>query len=148
MKYKGSVVINQPRARVVEAFMDAEAMKKYQDGFQKKELLSGNQGEEGTKSRMHYQYGKREMLLEETITSNKLPDTFEAFYHHKHMDNTMKCTFVEIDDKVTGYEYEFEYTRMNWVMPRLIAIFFPSIYRKQAEKWMKQFKELLESKED
>lgn len=147
MKYKGSIMVNQSRARVVEAFMDEAAMKKYQDGFQKKELLSGTKGTDGAKSRMYYQHGKREMILEETIVANRLPETFEAFYHHEQMDNTMKCTFVEVDNGQTRYEYEFEYTRMNWVIPRLIAILFPSVYRKQAEKWMKQFKELLENEE-
>jgi hypothetical protein len=56
----------------------------------------------------------------------------------------MKCTFIELDDQNTRYEYEFEYTRINWVMPKLMAILFPGMYRKQAEKWMVQFKEFVE----
>ena len=68
----------------------------------------------------------------------------EAFYHHRHMDNTMKCNFVPLDEGRTRYEYEFEYTRINWVIPKLMAILFPSVYRKQGEKWMRQFKEFVE----
>ena len=60
------------------------------------------------------------------------------------MDNTMKCRFIALNKNETRYEYEFEYTRINWVMPKLIAILFPSMYRKQGEKWMKQFKEFVE----
>jgi hypothetical protein len=39
---------------------------------------------------MYYKQGKRELELTETITANRLPDSFEASYHHIHMDNTMK----------------------------------------------------------
>ncbi len=84
------------------------------------------------------------MILTETIVSNELPHSFEAFYHHKHMDNSMKCTFAEIVPNKTQCKYEFEYTRINWFMPRLVAILFPGMYRKQGEKWMNQFKEFVE----
>ena len=56
----------------------------------------------------------------------------------------MKCKFVQIGDNKTRYEYEFDYTRINWVMPRLMAILFPGMFRKQGEKWMRQFKEFVE----
>ena len=56
----------------------------------------------------------------------------------------MKCNFVALNDNQTRYEYEFEYTRINWLMPKLMAILFPGVYRKQGEKWMKQFKQFAE----
>lgn len=144
MKFKGSIDINKPQSLVAELFADPNNLKEYQDGFQKKELISGQMGQENAISKMYYKYGKRDMELTETITSNQLPHSFEASYHHIHMDNTMKCTFVPINENSTRYEYEFEYTRINWVMPKLIAILFPSMYRKQGEKWMRQFKEFVE----
>ena len=60
------------------------------------------------------------------------------------MDNTMTCRFEALDDDRTRYEYAFEYTRMSWVIPRLIAILYPGMYRKQGEKWMRQFKAFVE----
>lgn len=60
------------------------------------------------------------------------------------MDNTMKCNFTALGDKKTKYEFEYEYTRINWIMPKLMAILFPSMYRKPAEKWLRQFKEFAE----
>ena len=93
---------------------------------------------------MLYKYGKRDMELTETIISNLLPDSFESHYHHKHMDNFMRCTFISLDENNTRYEYAFEYTRINWIMPKLMAILFPGMYRKQGEKWMNQFKEFVE----
>ncbi len=144
MKYNGSIDINQPINKVTELFADPKNLKEYQDGFIRKELISGKEGDEGAVSKMYYKYGNRDMELTETITQNRLPDSFEASYHHKHMDNTMKCTFTALNDNQTRYQYEFEYTRINWIMPKLMAILFPSMYRKQGEKWMKQFKEFVE----
>mgnify|MGYP001546428379 CR=1 FL=1 len=145
MKIKGSLEINKPQNIVAELFADPNYLKEYQDGFQKKELINGQMGQDGAVSRMYYAQGKRTMELTETIRANRLPDSFEAFYHHKHMDNTMVCNFVPLSENKTRYDYEFEYTRINWVIPRLIAILFPSMYRKQGEKWMLQFKEFVEA---
>lgn len=144
MKFNGSLEIAKPRDEVVKYFVDPNYLGEYQDGFIKKELLTGEQGKDGATSKMFYKYGSRDMELIETITANRLPDSFEASYYHIHMDNTMACKFIELDDQRTRYEYEFEYTRINWFMPKLIAILFPGMYRKQGEKWMKQFKEFVE----
>ena len=144
MKYKGSIEINKPREEVVKFFADPAYLGEYQDGFVRKVFVSGNKGKDGAVSKMFYKYGKRDMELTEIIVSNRLPYSFESSYHHVHMDNAMKCTFVEIDTKRTRYEYEFEYTRISWIMPKLIAILFPGIYRRQGEKWMRQFKEFVE----
>ena len=140
MKYKGSIDINQSKEKVTALFIDVNNLKEFQDGFIKKELIEGNAGENGAISKMYYKYGKRDMILTETVIENNLPNSFEASYYHKHMDNTMKCTFTEISDNQTRYEYEFEYTRINWFLPKLMSILFPSMYRKQGEKWMQQLK--------
>ena len=147
MKIKGSIDINKPQKKVAELFADPDNLKYYQDGFLRKVGVSGQAGQDGAVSKLYYQYGKREMELTETITANRLPDSFEAYYHHKHMDNTMKCRFVPVDANKTRYEYEIEYTRINWVMPKLMAILFPGVYRKQVEKWMRQFKAYVQNPE-
>lgn len=144
MKHEGSIIINKPRELVTTIFINSDYNKEYQDGFVKKELISGQLGKTGSKSKMYYQYGKRPMILTEEILKNDLPYSFEAFYHHKHMDNTMICTFTEITPNKTEYKYKYEYTRINWFLPRLISILLPSMYRKQGDKWMTQFKEFVE----
>lgn len=147
MKYKGSIEVNKPRELVVKCFENPDFAKEYQDGYVRQEVIEGDPGTDGSKTTLFYKYGSRDMILEETIVANKLPDTFEAFYHHTHMDNTMKCTFTALEENKTLYEYEFEYTRIAWVMPRLMAILFPGMYRRQGEKWMRQFKEAVEKLE-
>ena len=144
MKFKGSVIINKSRETVIFLILNPKFNKEYQDGFKTKELISGEEGRPNAKSKMLYQYGKRNMELTETVLNNNLPDTFEAFYHHKHMDNTMKYTFKELAENKTELNYEYEYTRINWFMPKLMAILFPGMYKKQGDKWMTQFKEFAE----
>ena len=145
MKIQGSIEINAPRNKVIEYFSNPEYLKEYQDGFVSKELISGNFGQNGAVSKMLYQTGKRKMTLVETIINNDFPESFDAHYHHKFMDNTMKCYFQELDSSTTKYSYEVEYTRINWFLPKLMALLFPSIYRKQIEKWVRQFKHFVEN---
>ena len=144
MKFTGTIDIDQPLEKVAELFADPQYLGEYQDGFVKKELVSGQAGQDGAVSKMYYKYGKRDMELTETIIANRLPHSFEGFYHHKHMDNTMKCTFTALSDNQTRYDSEFEYTRISWVMPRLMFMLFPGMFRKQGQKWMNQFKAFAE----
>ena len=144
MKFEGSIEINKPREAVVRYFADPAYLHEYQDGFVKKELVNGEMGKDGAVSKMYYRSNKREMELIETITSNKLPDSFKAFYHHKHMDNTMQVRFIAEDENTTRYEYTFEYVRIRWIMPKLMFFLFPGMFRKQGEKWVRQFKEFVE----
>ncbi len=145
MKHKGHIIVNKPLQFVADCFANPDYLGEYQDNFIRKDFISGEKGKAGAVSKMYYKFGKKgEMELTETITKSELPHTFEAFYHHKHMDNTMICNFTAIDDHTTRYDFEYEYTRINWVMPKLMAILFPSMYKKPAEKWLSQFKAFVE----
>ncbi len=148
MKFKKSVDINQSLEKVVTLFKDSANLKYWQEGFVKKVLLEGNEGEDGAVSMLYYESTGHKMELRETIISNDLPNSMEAFYHHKHMDNTLKNSFEPIDENTTRYTNEVEYTRINWVMPRLMAILFPGVYRKPIAKWMTNFKDFAEVHEE
>ena len=145
MKFGGYLDIKAPLQTVVDYFKNVDLLGEYQDGFVSKTTIEGNPWEEGTRSIMEYKHDKMEMILEETILENKLPASFKAFYYHKHMDNTMESKFIALDENNTRFEFDFEYTRINWIMPRLMAILFPGVYKKQAFKWMNQFKTFVEN---
>lgn len=147
MKFEGYIDINHSIDVVTKYFADPKYLGEYQEGFEKKVLEKGKAGEEGAVSKMYYRNGKHEMVLTETIISNNLPNSFEAFYHHKHMDNTMKCDFKSLNETKTRYEFKVDYSRINWVMPRLMAIFFPGLYKKPAKKWMENFKDFVEAQD-
>ncbi|WP_420582126.1 SRPBCC family protein [Reichenbachiella sp.] len=146
MKIETTLIIDKPLDIVAKYFADPTYLKEYQEGFVSKELVSGTAGENGAVSNMLYEHNGQKMELIETITANNLPDTFEAHYHHEHMDNTMKCTFTPLDDGRTEYRSFIEYTRINWVMPRLMAILVPSLYKKPVKRWLENFKRFVESR--
>ena len=73
MKYKCEIVINLPITDVVELWSNETYFKHWQDGFQSIEIIEGEAGEIGAKSKILLQQGKRKMVLMETIISNKLP---------------------------------------------------------------------------
>ena len=144
MKFICSVTIQKPKELVASYFADPAHLGKYQDGFVRKELISGTIGSEGAISKMYYIYNKKEMDLTETILSNNLPDAFMAQYHHKSTDNTMKSTFIALNNSSTKYEAEIHYTAFRGFVIKVIAFLFPSFFKKQVDKWLLNFKLFLE----
>ncbi len=146
MKHEGHIDIDQPLDMVAKYFADPSCIGEYQEGFVRKQLMEGDHGKNGAVSKMYYENGKHKMELTETIINNNLPESYEAFYHHKHMDNTMKAEFRALETNKTRYSVHVEYTRIDWIMPRLFAILFPGMYKRPARKWMENFKHFVESK--
>lgn len=144
MKFSGYIDINKPINEVAEFFINPKYLKYYQDGFTSKDLTKGIEGKEGAESNILFIQGKRKLHLKETIIKNDLPLNFEAFYQHKHMDNTMQVNFEVIEPNITRYHYTFEYVRVSWVMPKLMMKLFPTMFKEQPKKWLNQFKEFVE----
>ena len=129
---------------VAALFADPQFLGNYQDGFIKKQLISGAEGQEMAISDMYYKMNRQEMVITETIMSNKLPDYFRGFYSHKHMDNFMISKFTSINENQTLYEAEVEYIEIRAFIPKLMAKLFPSMFKKQVQKWLDNFKEFVE----
>ncbi|GAB5399676.1 MAG: hypothetical protein Aureis2KO_12610 [Aureisphaera sp.] len=145
MKFNCSVEINQPQQKVAELFANPAYLGEYQDSFISKELLQGEEGQNGAISKMLYKQGKGQMELTETILENDLPHSFVGHYHHKHMDNTMRCEFTPLSESSTRYVSEIEYTAFRGFMPKLIAKLFPGMFKKQVQKWLDNFKVFAEN---
>ena len=144
MKFTCTVIINKPINQVADLFINPDNLKEYQDGFLGKEIVSGKPTEVGTVSKMYYKQGKRDMIIKETVTSNNLPHEFTGFYHHIHMDNTMTNRFTSLSENQTQYDAEVEYTAMHGFMVKAMAFLFPSMFKKQVQKWLDQFKIFVE----
>ena len=144
MKFTCSIDINKPRETVVALFEDPQYLGEYQDGFISKELESGESMQTGAVSTMYYKQGKGQMKLTETILKNELPDIFISSYHHKHMDNTMTCRFETLSNNQTRYTSEIHYTAFRGFLPRILARLFPSMFKKQVQKWLTNFKHFAE----
>ena len=144
MKFTCSVEINAPLNKVVELFDNTDNLKKWQEGFVSFDTISGMPGTPGAKSKIVYNSGKHVIELTETIKTKDLPKEMSAFYEHKHMDNFMSNQFSGIDSSRTKMEMHVEYTRFGGIMPKLIAVLMPSIFKKQSQKWLENFKAFVE----
>lgn len=144
MKFTCTVIIEKPINQVADLFINPDNLKEYQDGFLRKELVSGTPAEEGAISKMFYQQGKRKMEITETVILNNLPHEFSGFYHHIHTDNTMTNRFTSLSENKTRYDAEIEYIALRGFMVKAMAFLFPSMFKKQVQKWLDQFKVFVE----
>ena len=144
MKYTCTVDINLPIDKTVELWENEANFKKWQDGFESIELLSGIPNSKGAKSRIVLG-GKRRIELVETIISSDLPNEKRALYEHMHMTNTQTTRFKEIDSNKTQYISEVEYIKFNGFLIKSMAKLFPGKFKAQSQKWMDQFKEFAEN---
>ena len=143
MKYTNSIIINLPMDRVIELFDSFDNMKKWQPELQTIEHLSGTPGEEGAKTRLVYQHGKRMTEMIETVNVRNLPDEFSGTYETKGVVNHMFNSFRSTDDGNTEWISESEFI-FSGVM-KYIAWMMKGSFKKMSFKFMKNFKEFAES---
>lgn len=146
MKYTCSVDINLPIDKTIRLWQDENNYKEWQDGFESIEHLSGTLNTNGARSKIILN-GKRRIELTETIINSDLPKEKTALYEHIHTTNTQTTRFESIEENITRYVSETEYTRFNGFMIKLMARLFPGKFREQSQKWMDQFKEFAERTE-
>ncbi|MCR9173512.1 MAG: SRPBCC family protein [bacterium] len=142
MKYKNEVIIKAPREKVVELFDNPENMKEWQPGFVSMELIEGELGKVGSKHKLHYKMGKREIDMIETITKRDLPNSFSATYEAKKVFNNIDNHFEDLGDGTTKYWTENEF-RLSGSM-KLFGWIMPGAFKKQSQKYMNDFRDFVE----
>ncbi|MFK7755784.1 MAG: SRPBCC family protein [Flavobacteriales bacterium] len=145
MLYTHNIVINLPRARVVELFENPDNLKEWQTGLQAYEFLSGEPGMEGSTMKLDFMVGKRQIDLKETITKNTLPEEFHGKYEWKNGWNTLKNKFIIKGENQTLWETETEMHFSGFM--KVIGFLMPSSFKKNSFKFMENFKEFAESRE-
>ena len=142
MKYTLSTVIRVPREKVWELMTDPGNMKHWQPGFISMELLEGKPGEAGSKTRLRYKMGKREIEMIETITRREAPEIFDGTYETKGVWNGQNNRFEVVDENSTRWVSESEF-RMSGFM-KLIGWLFPASFKKQSQLYLDYFKAFAE----
>ncbi len=142
MKYNNETIINANREKVVELFDNPDNLAKWQPGFISMEHIEGEHGQVGSKYRMKYKMGKREIEMIETILERNLPETFAGTYEANKVWNKIVNHFEELPDGKTKYWTENEF-RMSGMM-KLMAWLMPGAFKKQSQKYLDLFKEFVE----
>lgn len=142
MKYTVDIIIDLPRPKVVQLFDNSENMHKWQPDLVSFDHISGEPGQSGAKSKLHYKMGKREIEMIETITENGLPSSMSSTYETKGVFNIISNRFEEISEKQTRWVSENEFQFSGFM--KLMGIFMKSAFPKQTLKFMQQFKTFAE----
>ncbi|MEM7367790.1 MAG: SRPBCC family protein [Bacteroidota bacterium] len=142
MHYTTEIIINQPIDKVVKLFDDPENLKEWQPGLLSFEHFEGEFGEPGSKMRLLYKMGKREIEMIETLLSHNLPEEFTATYEAKNVWNKIKNRFVVVDSKTTKWISENEFRCSGFL--RIMVFLFPGSFKKQTLKHMQDFKTFAE----
>jgi hypothetical protein len=136
------LVIDLPRARVIELFDDPDSMRKWQPTLKSFEPLSGTPGQPGAKSRLVYEERGRTIEMIETVTSRNLPDEFSGTYATRGLMNWITNRFVEEGPTKTRWisETRFEFSGLM----RIMAALTRGAIRKQTLQFMHNFKQFAE----
>ena len=143
MKYTEEITIDLPRERVIELFDSPDNLKKWQDGLQSFELVSGEAGKPGAKSRLLYDMNGRKVEMIETITARDLPDVFSGTYEAKGVWSHTANYFTEAGPDQTRWVTENEFKLKG--MMALMGIFMRGSFPKETLRQMNAFKEFAES---
>lgn len=143
MKYNCDIEINLPRSRVIELFDSVENLYKWQPGLVSFEHIEGEPGQVGSKSKLNYKMGKRDIEMVETITVRNLPDEFSGTYEAKGVFNIVKNKFIEIDQNKTKWMTENEFQFSGFM--KIMGLLMPGAFKKESMKYLRQFKDFAES---
>jgi carbon monoxide dehydrogenase subunit G len=143
MKYTSEIEINKPIDKVIELFDNPENLKKWMNGLQSFEPVSGTPGQPGSKSKLKFKMGNREIEMIETITTRNLPEEFSGTYEAKGVFNIVKNQFIRVTDNKTKYVTENEFQFKGFM--KIIGLLMPGAFKKQSLKYLTDFKNFVES---
>jgi len=142
MKYATTIDINKPLAEVVALFDKPEHYAEWMNGFEGIEYLEGAPGQAGTKANLIFKMKKRTMKMAEVVLVSKLPEEYTVAYEANGVYNTVKNSFVALDEYTTRYTTEHEFT-FSGIM-RVVAFLIPGAFKKQSMRYMTDFKSFVE----
>lgn len=142
MKYDTEMVIELPRDRVIELFDNPDNLARWQRGLQSFELVSGEAGQPGAKSRLLYDMNGRKVEMIETVETRSLPDEFSGTYEASGVWNRVVNRFYQDGEARTRWVLESEF-RFSGLM-KIMAIFMRGSFPKQTHQMMLDFKTFAE----
>ncbi|MCM4159960.1 SRPBCC family protein [Antarcticibacterium flavum] len=143
MKFSKQIIIDLPREEVFKKVEDPTNFKHWQKGFISYRHLSGKPGQEGSRAKLKYKMGKREISMIETIIKRAVPGKLHVSYEATGVFNIQKNYFQEEEKTRTLWiaDYEFKFSGFM----KLMGFFMPGAFKKQSLTYMKDFKNFAEN---
>ncbi len=143
MKYSVDIIINRPREEVIAKYDNPDNLKHWMAGLQEMELLEGEQGQVGAKSRMRFANGKRTIEMKETILDKQLPNSMTFKFEADGVENTVINRFEMVDENSTRVVNDQEFIMKGFVM-KIFAALMPGMFKKQSTTYLKALKAFVE----
>jgi len=146
MKYNCQVTISKPITEVVALFIEPKNAFKWMEGLTQLDLVEGELGQVGSKSKVVFKMGKRIIKMNEQILENNLPSNIKFEYKSPGYYNTVNHHFSDNGDHTTTHIAESYFKFDSWGM-KFIALIMPSLFKKQTLKYSNAFKKFAENYE-
>jgi hypothetical protein len=124
MKYKIELEINLPIDVMLELFQDMDFMKKWQTEFVSLEVLEGEPGTVGSKSKLVYVNKGKTSEIIETIIKKELPNEFNFIYEAKGVKNWANNRFIDKGNQTIWIaEHEFKFSGFMMLLSPFKSMF-------------------------
>jgi uncharacterized protein YndB with AHSA1/START domain len=147
MKLETTLIINKPVVMVWNFFDNPNNMGKWLTGFKSFELVSGSQGQVGSKARHVYEEGSRKIVLDEEITARQKYHHFAGKLTHPTMTSLVDITFTDLHDGRTQVVAINDFAFQTFLY-KLMSPFISGSIRKRQDGDYQRLKEAIEAESD
>jgi len=139
LRYSTEVTVARSRADVLAIVQDPAQARHWMEGFVSAESIEGEPWAEGSKSKLTFKMGKRDMVMEETILSNTLPEGYTCQYTGPGVRNEIENRFIVVSENETRWEMDnvFEF---DGFMMKVMGTLMPFMFKKQTATYAQNFK--------
>lgn len=145
MKYMKEVEIGLPVEKVLELLQDPENMQHWQPGLIGYEPLDEKTGEVGSRMKLRFKMGKREIEMIETVLEKNLPEKLVLEYTTDSVYNLNTNLFQQISDSRTTWIQENEF-QFQSIPLKIFGFLMPGMFKKQSQEYLDNFKKFAESR--
>ncbi len=142
MKFTSEIEIDKPIDKVIELFDNVDNMSKWMEGLISFEHISGTSGQVGSKAKLKFKMGHREIEMIETVTVRNLPHEFSGTYDSEGVLNIVKNKFIALPNNRTKYVTEQEFQFKGFM--KVMGFLMPGAFKKQSLKYLVLFKNFAE----
>ncbi|WP_299101151.1 SRPBCC family protein [uncultured Winogradskyella sp.] len=144
MQYTTEILIKKPISEVINKLDSIDNLKHWQDGLVSTEHISGIPSELGAKMKLNFSFGKRQLVVIETVTKQNFPNEYHASYTTEGVRNIQENYFNTTEDNYTKWTSKNEYQPTSFRMSAML-FFMPGAFKKQTETYLKNFKNFVEN---
>ncbi|MEN9002799.1 MAG: SRPBCC family protein [Flavobacteriales bacterium] len=143
MKYTSEIVIEKSVQEISSLLQEPENLHSWMEGLQSVDLLDGDAGKKGAKSKLVFLHGKKTTEMIETILELNLPKRMVKTYDSKGINSIIFITLQPIEINKTKYIATQEFKLHGFM--KVVGFLAPSMFKKQTQKTLNSFKNFAES---